>query len=73
MAVYEVTGIPAVSLPNGASNLPTHLISYIEKAERVYLWMDNDEAGQLNIESFANKLGVKRTYIVQTDPESKGS
>ena len=67
MAVYEATGLPAVSLPNGASNLPTQLITYLDKVERIYLWMDNDEAGQLNITSFANKLGPKRTYIVQTN------
>jgi twinkle protein len=73
MAVFEVTGIPAISLPNGASSLPAQLIAYIERAERVYLWMDNDEAGQMNIESFANKLGVKRTYVIQSDPDSKRS
>lgn len=67
MAVFEATGLPAISLPNGASNLPTQLIAYLERVERIYLWMDNDEAGQLNVESFANKLGLKRTYIVQTD------
>lgn len=70
MAVYEATGLPAVSLPNGASNLPAQLVGYLEKVERIYLWMDNDEAGQMNIESFVNKLGPKRTYIVQTDGES---
>lgn len=71
MAVFEATGLPAVSLPNGASNLPTQLIAHLERVERVYLWMDNDEAGQLNVESFANKLGLKRTYIVHTDLDSK--
>lgn len=71
MAVFEATGLPAISLPNGASNLPTQLIAYLERVERIYLWMDNDEAGQLNVESFANKLGLKRTYIVQTDLDSR--
>jgi twinkle protein len=71
MAVHEVTGFPAVSLPNGASSLPTQLVDYLEKVERVYLWMDNDEAGMLNLENFANKLGVKRTFIVKTDPDGR--
>lgn len=69
MAVYEATGLPSVSLPNGASNLPPHLISFLEKMERIYLWMDNDEAGKMNIESFVNKLGAKRTYVVITDTD----
>ena len=71
MAVYEATGLPAISLPNGASNLPTQMITYLEKIERIYLWMDNDEVGQMNVESFANKLGAKRTFIVQTDGDGK--
>lgn len=71
MAVYEATGLPAVSLPNGASSMPAQLISYLEKVERVYLWMDNDETGQLNVEAFSQKLGTKRTYIVQTSADSR--
>ena len=71
MAVYEATGIPAVSLPNGASNLPTQMITFLDRMERIYLWMDNDEVGQMNVESFANKLGPKRTYIVQTDSDGR--
>ena len=27
--------------------------------------MDNDEAGQINVRNFAEKLGMNRTYIVK--------
>ena len=65
MAVNQVTNLPAVSLPNGASNLPNQLIPMLEKFDRIYLWMDNDEAGQINLQNFATKLGLSRTYIVR--------
>lgn len=68
MAVYQATNLPSISLPSGASSLPLQLLPYIEKVERIYLWMDNDEIGQINLETFANKLGVNRTYIVRVDP-----
>jgi twinkle protein len=42
MAVYQVTGYPAVSLPQGASNLPDVLLPYFERFDKIYLWMDND-------------------------------
>ena len=69
MAVFEATGLPSVSLPNGASNLPTQLITFLDRAERIYLWMDNDEIGQMNLSAFVSKLGPKRTFVVTTDPD----
>ena len=30
MAVYQETGIPTVSLPNGASNLPVQFLPFLE-------------------------------------------
>jgi twinkle protein len=46
MAVYQATGMPAVSLPNGAGSLPLDVLPLLERFERVYLWMDNDAPGQ---------------------------
>ncbi|KAL4435105.1 hypothetical protein ABPG74_003598 [Tetrahymena malaccensis] len=66
MAVYQATGLPAVSLPNGASNLPLEIIECLEKIEKIYLWLDNDEVGRNNRQKIAEKLGVHRTYIVNT-------
>lgn len=48
MAVYQQTGYPAVSLPQGASNLPEVLVPYFDRFAKIILWMDNDEAGLLN-------------------------
>lgn len=53
MAVYQQTGIPALSLPQGATNLPESLIPYLKRFEKIVLWMDNDEAGILNTSKIA--------------------
>lgn len=65
MSVYQVTGLPCISLPYGASNLPHNLLHYLEGVERVYLWMDFDDIGQFNVDQFAEKIGLSRTFIVK--------
>ncbi len=65
MSVYQVTKLPVLSLPYGATNFPLKILDYIKDYERVYLWMDFDEMGQINLENFSNKIGKSRTYIVQ--------
>ena len=65
MAVYQATGIPAISLPNGASSLPVQTIHLLERFEEIILWMDNDVAGQTAAQKFAKKLGVRRCKVVQ--------
>jgi len=54
MAVYQMTGFPAVSLPTGAHGLPTDLLPFFDRFERIYLWLDADEVGQLAAEKFAH-------------------
>jgi twinkle protein len=66
MAVYQETGIPSVSLPNGANHLPIAFLPFFDKFERIYLWMDADEAGRNSAEKFASKLGSKRTLIIDS-------
>eukprot|EP00347_Sterkiella_histriomuscorum_P022319 403330901 len=66
MAVYQETGIPAVSLPNGANHLPVQVLPFFERFERIYLWLDADEVGRNSAEKFAQKLGVKRTIIIDS-------
>ncbi len=66
MAVYQETHIPAVSLPNGASNLPVSLIPFFDRFDRIYLWLDADEVGRAAAEKFARKLGTKRTLIIDS-------
>lgn len=65
MSVYQCTGRPAVSVPNGANSLPIGLLPYLERFNEIYLWMDEDEPGQTGAQTFANKLGVKRCRIVR--------
>lgn len=65
MAVYQATGLPAVSLPNGCQSLPPNVLPLLERFKRIYLWMDNDLSGQANVEKFAAKLGTSRCYIVR--------
>eukprot|EP01133_Synstelium_polycarpum_P014161 gene14161-16690_t len=66
MAVHQATGMPTISLPNGATSLPVTLLPLLERFERIFLWMDDDVPGQEGAAKFAEKLGIKRTYIVRT-------
>ena len=66
MAVYQKTGIPAVSLPNGCRSLPVDVVQWLEDYDKIYLWMDDDVPGQQGAEVFAKKLGVGRCYIVHS-------
>eukprot|EP01022_Parablepharisma_sp_SALTPOND_P033138 TRINITY_DN88208_c1_g1_i1.p1 TRINITY_DN88208_c1_g1~~TRINITY_DN88208_c1_g1_i1.p1 ORF type:complete len:655 (-),score=104.66 TRINITY_DN88208_c1_g1_i1:1386-3350(-) len=69
MAVYEATHMAAISLPFGANHLPLEVLPWLERFERIYLWMDADEVGRTAAEKFAQKLGVRRTFIVNTTRE----
>ncbi|EFA82972.1 T7-like mitochondrial DNA helicase [Heterostelium album PN500] len=66
MAVYQSTGKPTISLPNGANSLPIALLPLLERFEKIYLWMDDDIPGQEGAAKFAEKLGIQRTFIVRT-------
>jgi len=68
MSVWQATGIPTISLPTGASSLPHQILIHLASVERVYLWMDFDDVGQFNVEHFAEKVGLSRTYIVKELP-----
>jgi len=72
MAVYQGTGKSAISLPNGASSLPTEVLPLLERFRRIYLWMDNDGPGQAGLEKFAKKLGAHRCYHVRNPPSWHG-
>lgn len=65
MAVYQATGVPAVSLPNGARSLPVSLLPALERFRKIYLWMDDDVPGMEGAQQFARKLGIQRCYIVR--------
>jgi len=65
MAVYQATGRPCVSLPNGCRSLPVEVLPMLERFETIYLWMDNDGPGREGAEAFAKKLGMGRALLVQ--------
>jgi twinkle protein len=65
MAVWQATGRPAISLPNGCRSLPVETLPMLENIEKIYLWMDNDAPGQEGAQLFAKKLGHARCYIVR--------
>jgi twinkle protein len=65
MAVYQATGRPSISLPNGCRSLPDQVLPLLERFEKIYLWMDNDGPGREGAEHFSKKLGLNRCYLVQ--------
>ncbi|CAM9916226.1 unnamed protein product, partial [Hapterophycus canaliculatus] len=65
MAVFQATGMPAVSLPNGASSLPPDVLPLLERFDKIYLWMDHDGAGQAGVDKFVQKLGIRRCLVVR--------
>ncbi len=71
MAVYQATGRPALSLPNGASSLPVSVVQSLERFKTIYLWMDDDIPGQDGARQFAKKLGRNRCHAVQTNGRAK--
>ena len=65
MAVYQATGRPAVSLPNGCRSLPVEAVQMLERFDTIVLWMDSDGPGREGAEMFARKLGVERCLVVR--------
>ena len=63
-------GIPAVSMPNGVSDLTWVDIEWdwLERFERVHICTDMDEPGRLAAPEIAKRLGLHRSVIV-TLPE----
>jgi twinkle protein len=53
MAVHQETGMPAVSLPNGANHFPLQFLPYFDRFTRIYLWLDADDVGRNSAEKFA--------------------
>lgn len=71
MAVWQATGMPAVSLPNGARSLPVELLPWFERFERIYLWLDADATGLAATDKMAAKLGRGRCWVVQPPPTAR--
>jgi len=65
MAVFQGTGMLALSLPNGAASLPPATLPLLERFSRIYLWLDDDAAGHAGADRFARKLGPSRCRVVR--------
>ena len=70
MAVHQETGLPCVSLPNGANSLPISLLKFFERFERIYLWLDADEVGQNAVEKFSKVSFFFENDNIETWPQS---
>ena len=68
MAVYQSTGVPAVSLPTGCRNLPPQVLPLLERFETIFLWTDFDGPGREGAEKFTRKLGEHRVRVVGALP-----
>ncbi len=68
---HPLSGVPAISLPNGCNSLPPELLPCLEQFDRIYLWLDNDKPGQDASDKFARKLGIHRCMIVRPPDNMK--
>ena len=41
--------LPVISLPNGCNSLPIELIPLLDRFEIIYLWLDNDKSGSVEV------------------------
>lgn len=65
MTVYQETGVPAVSVPNGARSFQDALVVSAARFKRIVLWYDDDTAGHLGCEEVVRKLGPQRCFVVR--------
>ncbi|KAJ1938833.1 hypothetical protein FBU59_004319 [Linderina macrospora] len=66
VAAYQETGIPAVSLPRNAYQLPLDSMRALERFERIYVWLDDDHQGAEAARLITRKLGVDRCLTVHS-------
>ncbi|CAG8578574.1 10805_t:CDS:2, partial [Paraglomus occultum] len=66
MAAYQETKIPSTCLPHNSYQLSIEVLPLLERFSKIYLWFDDDVAGQDAAEKFAEKLGIERCLIVKT-------
>jgi twinkle protein len=66
LSVYQETGLPAISLPNGARSFPPALVEQMEQFKKIYVWCDDDVPGREGAEMCVKKLGRHRCHIVRS-------
>lgn len=65
MSIYQCTGEPTISLPNGISSLPPQQLPCLERFTTIIIWFDNDPAGIEGTSTIVRKLGIQRCLVVQ--------
>lgn len=66
-AAYEMTGIPAVSLPNGTGSVEKSLkecYSFLRKFRTIYVILDNDEEGVNASQKIIDVLGYRAKQVI---------
>ncbi|EGC35307.1 hypothetical protein DICPUDRAFT_97936 [Dictyostelium purpureum] len=66
MAVYQETGLPTISLPNGFASFPQVMIPLFDRFEKIILWMDDDLMGRAGAANFSDLLGSQKTHVIFT-------
>ena len=66
LSVYQETGLPAVSLPNGARSFPPDLLEQLEQFKTIYIWCDDDVPGREGADMCVKKLGRHRCRVVKS-------
>jgi twinkle protein len=67
--IYNVISVPNGFNLQGNINLDylDNYLEYFDNKDKIYLCMDNDEAGEKGKEEFSRRLGAERCYIVKLD------
>lgn len=70
MSFIEAGYLPVVSVPNGATKANNNLqyldncIDYFENKKKIYIGVDNDEAGRALAAELVRRLGAERCWLV---------
>lgn len=72
-ATMKQWGIPAVSVPNGVSDVEWIDLdwNWLERFEKIYLFFDNDDPGKQFSIKVAQRIGVHRCFIVSLKGDYK--
>jgi twinkle protein len=65
MAIWQATGFPAISLPNGAKSIPQETLQILKRFKKVVIAVDDDPPGIDCRNRLAERLGVKACTFVE--------
>ena len=71
LAVFQDTGLPTVSVPNGCNSFPKELLSSLDRFTTIYIWFDDDEPGIKGAIKLGELIGPDRCKYVIGDGAAK--